>query len=384
MGNGTDVTSQYIKNNPQLNATTSKGGGGRSRGGGSGRGGSTDASKTEEQLNNDKINKLTQEYITASDERREAIEKEIQVLVKRNDEIKKLKDAAQGKGEEIDLKKLFPEGDMSTGDDRTYAQKMIDGIMAGMRDANLDADNATMKTMLQTIIENGLEGLQIDWNSIGMTLWEGMDIPDEKWQELQDIINEKLAELDIKPIEIDFKTGQVKKQAKEMKTDWQAAASAIQSVGTAMSQIEDPAAKVIGTIAQAIATIAQGFAIATSKEANKGVWNWIAAIAAGTATMLSTIATIKSVTKGGFAEGGIVPGNSMSGDNLPLSDYGINSGELILSRAQQSNLASQLTGGGIENLRLSATITGEQIRLALNNNGKRTGRGEYITSNFMR
>ena len=97
--------------------------------------------------------------------------------------------------------------------------------------------------------------------------------------------------------------------------------------------------------------------------------------------MLSTIATIKSVTKGVYAEGGIVPGNNMSGDNVPVM---ANSGELILTRAMQSNIASQLEGGGVQNLRLSATITGEQIRLALNNNGKRTGRGEYVTSNFMR
>ena len=162
-----------------------------------------------------------------------------------------------------------------------------------------------------------------------------------------------------------------------MNKDWQAAASAIQAVGSAMSQIEDPAAKVLGTIAQAIATIAQGFAIATSKEANKGVWGWIAAVAAGTATMLSTIATIKSATKG-FANGGIVPGGSFSGDNLRTSDYGVNSGELILNRAQQDNIAAQLQGGGMQNLNLTATVTGEQIRLALNNTGRRTGNGEYL------
>jgi hypothetical protein len=270
---------------------------------------------------------------------------------------------------------------MATGDERTFAQKMMDSIKTGMSDANLDADTNTMKTMLQTIIENGLEGLDINWDNIGEQIFSDMGVSDEKWQELLDQINEKLAELDIKPIEIDFKTGQVKKQAKEMKTDWQAAASAIQSVGSAMSQIEDPAAKVLGTIAQAIATIAQGFAIATSKEANKGVWGWIAAIAAGTATMLSTIATIKSVTKGGFAEGGIVPGNNQSGDNML---YGLNSQELILNRAQAGIIAHELEGGGMQNLRLSATITGEQIRLALNNNSKRTGRGEYVTTNFMR
>ena len=74
----------------------------------------------------------------------------------------------------------------------------------------------------------------------------------------------------------------------------------------------------------------------------------------------------------------------MSGDQLRTSDYGLNSGELILNRAQAGIIAHELEGGGVQNLRLSATITGEQIRLALNNNGKRTGRGEYITSNFMR
>jgi hypothetical protein len=57
-----------------------------------------------------------------------------------------------------------------------------------------------------------------------------------------------------------------------------------------------------------------------------------------------------------------------------------NAGELVLNKAQQGNLASQLQGGGIGDLNLTATIKGEQIRLALNNNGRRTGRGEYVQS----
>lgn len=306
----------------------------------------------------------------ADDDSRAKIKSQIDAATK---ELEKM----QGKVEDIDLSKMFPEGSMATGDERTFVQKMMDSIKTGMSDANLDADTNTMKTMLKTIIENGLEGLDINWDNIGEQIFSDMGVPDEKWQELLDQINEKLAALDIKPIEIDFSTGNVKKQAKEMNKDWQMAASAIQAVGSAMSQIEDPAAKVLGTIAQAIATIAQGFAIATSKEANKGVWGWIAAVAAGTATMLSTIATIKSATKG-FANGGIVPGNSYSGDNLRTSDYGINSGELILSRSQQDSIAAQLQGGGMQNLNLTATVTGEQIRLALNNTGRRTGNGEYL------
>ena len=70
--------------------------------------------------------------------------------------------------------------------------------------------------------------------------------------------------------------------------------------------------------------------------------------------------TIPKFADGGLigrAAGGImIPGNSMSGDNLRLpvdggrGMIGVNSGELILNRAQQGNLASQLEGGGMENL----------------------------------
>jgi hypothetical protein len=96
-----------------------------------------------------------------------------------------------------------------------------------------------------------------------------------------------------------------------------------------------------------------------------------------------------------FAQGGLIgraaggmmiPGNSMSGDRLRLpvdggrGMIGVNSGELILNRAQQGNLASQLEGGGIGNLHLDTVISGEDIRVVLKNNGRRTGRGEYITS----
>jgi hypothetical protein len=52
----------------------------------------------------------------------------------------------------------------------------------------------------------------------------------------------------------------------------------------------------------------------------------------------------------------------------------------VLNKAQQGNLASQLEGCGMQNLNLEAVIRGEDIRLALNNNGRRTGRGEYVQS----
>ena len=110
-------------------------------------------------------------------------------------------------------------------------------------------------------------------------------------------------------------------------------------------------------------------------------------------TILTTISTIVSAIEAisaadtfiPFARGGIVraaggfsvPGNYYSGDRVPAL---LNSGELVLNKAQQGNLASQLEGGGMQNLNLEAVIRGEDIRLALNNNGRRTGRGEYVQS----
>jgi hypothetical protein len=54
---------------------------------------------------------------------------------------------------------------------------------------------------------------------------------------------------------------------------------------------------------------------------------------------------------------------------------------LVLNRAQQGNLASQLQGIG-GNLNLSASVSAESIRFILTNNGRRTGRGDYLTTKF--
>ena len=114
------------------------------------------------------------------------------------------------------------------------------------------------------------------------------------------------------------------------------------------------------------------------------------------ASIVSAIQSMETVGKflgiiPGFANGGMVPraangrlieGNNYSGDNIYAGNAWVNSGELVLSRAQQGNLASQLQGGGMQNMQLSAVITGEQLRLVMNNNGRRTGRGEVVTTNF--
>ena len=161
-----------------------------------------------------------------------------------------------------------------------------------------------------------------------------------------------------------------------MAKDWQSAGNAIQAVGQAMNAIEDPAAKVLATIAQAVASIALGASNAIANYKTFTGWDWIAFAAAATATMISTIASVHNAT--GYADGGIVKGNTYSGDQIPAM---LNAGEVVLNAAQTSNVAQSLEGNGMQNLSLSTEISGEDIRIALNNNGRRTGRGEFVQTN---
>ena len=208
---------------------------------------------------------------------------------------------------------------------------------------------------------------------------EGLNIPDDEWQTIVDAINEKLVAMDLEPIKLNFETGSVSKEGKAVTDSWKSAAQAVQSVGQAMQQIEDPVAKVAGIVGQAIATIALTFAQSLKGTVTPG--DWIAAAAAGTATMVSTIAAIKSATSTQkFSEGGIVRGTSYSGDNIAMNggDVRVNAGELILTRAQQGAIADQLQGGGGFGGELTARVTAEDIIFVLNNNGLRRGYGKFI------
>lgn len=69
-----------------------------------------------------------------------------------------------------------------------------------------------------------------------------------------------------------------------------------------------------------------------------------AAVGAAGAINIANIASAKPPSAGSFAEGGIVGGNSFSGDNLTAN---VNSGEAILTRRQQTNLFNAVDSGNI-------------------------------------
>ena len=209
---------------------------------------------------------------------------------------------------------------------------------------------------------------KIDAQPMALSLgWDTQSVVDLK-DHLTGIMDKMRSEM--KPLEIGVKTTstttELTKDAKQNQQAWSAAASAVSSLSSALQSLENPSAKIAGIVGQAIANIALTFS--SSLKGTVTPWDWIAAAIAGTATMMSTIMSIKSATKGGFAEGGIVPGNSYSGDRLNTAMYGINSGELILNKAQQNNVAAALDGGGpFSNLQLTSRVSGRDLVLTINN-----------------
>ena len=178
---------------------------------------------------------------------------------------------------------------------------------------------------------------------------------------IKDSVEQIRAEIAENPIVIPVQT--TEKDVKAIAKSASITAQVVGSIGDAFNSIEDPAAKVAGTVAQAIASVALGFAMATVQATTMGPWAWVAFAALGIAEMISMISTIHSQT--GYANGGIVGGNSYSGDNVYAGNAWVNSGELVLNKAQQGNLASQLSGNGLQNIAVSGRVKGTDIILSI-------------------
>jgi hypothetical protein len=194
----------------------------------------------------------------------------------------------------------------------------------------------------------------------------------------------------VAPAKIEFSEGlqnqmdQLTQGGKNATQAWNMASQAVANVGNAFASIEDPGMKAIGTVTQAIASIALGFAMASSNANTAGTgWGWLAWLAAGTAAMATTISTIHSLT--GYAQGGIVKGNSYSGDNVPAmvdgsQMVGLNAGEVVLTRAMAGNLAQQLQGNSpFGNSRLVARLKGADLLLSIDRELAVTGKGQLAT-----
>lgn len=360
-----------------------------------GKGGNTTVKElTEEEKLQQQINDLVQQGMTMDEQGRAAQRVKIADLQAQLQTYKDIENELRG----IEKKEKTPEIATGTSIQNDAGMSMyIASIKKQLASADYGtslynelsaelADMTTLKNLVGESLKAGLGTSMFDAaDATGKDFWaramEG-SVEDTDWQAIVDKINEALKAAGLDTISINFKTGDVKSQAREMAKDWNSAASAIQSVGSAMSQIEDPAAKVMGTIAQAIATISLTFAKSLDK--TFGPWDWIAAAAAGTATMISTISAIHSAT--GYAQGGIVDGRgggfvggtAYSGDNV--GNVRLDSGELVLNRAQQSNLESALRENTSREPSSAPYVTGEKIFLGVNNYLAQNGKGQLVTT----
>jgi len=108
-----------------------------------------------------------------------------------------------------------------------------------------------------------------------------------------------------------------------------------------------------------------------------GILTSISTIVTAIQTIAAADAIIPGLARGGIvhAANGFVPGNRYSADDIPIA---VSSGELILNRAQQGALASQLQNNQQRGPEL-ARVSGEQIYVAMSNYLRRSGKGELIT-----
>ena len=359
------------------------GGGGGGRGGRGGRGGGGASTPEKELTIQQQIAKLEKEALTATDERRAEIAKTVQELDKVLEKQKKITEELH-KGKEVKTeyegKGVFtgmPESaDFADSDTRSPSERMRDSVLAAMSDKAMAVDEETMRTLMQTSIENGIDG--IDWDSINEMMWEGMDIPNDVWEKLQEQFNEKLKSLGKDPLDIDFSTG--KKKPKKEKDDKKGDGTVGQDVS-----------KIVNSVSSIVSGLnSLGIDVPNGITKMIGVMQLILGITSAIQTILVVMGVKSSIPF--FANGGLVgraaggmliPGNSFSGDNLRMPAVGggvigVNSGELILNRVQQGVLANALQGNSFDNLELTASLNGEDIVFAIDNASRRRGKGTMV------
>jgi hypothetical protein len=246
-----------------------------------------------------------------------------------------------------------------------------------------------MQTVIASALKAGVSGA--DLSDIAKEMKAKMldgDIDDATWQQFVDRINEKIEKEDFK-----IKLTPEEKAGKGNEPKKRTAGDALEKF------LKGDYAKITGGVSSIVSGINQmGVEIPKEIQNVLGVVSGITSILSGIATILTLIELNTQATAAAsavdaivpLARGGIVPkaaggyligGNSYSGDNVFAGNAWVNSGELVLNKSQQNNLASMITeaesrGHGGNGL---ARVSGEQIWIALNAYTRRSGKGELVT-----
>lgn len=287
-------------------------------------------------------------------------------------------------------------------DEITYLEALRDTLSVGSREwieasDNIDAYKVELEELLKT-----QEALLAQYNktpipppavrnveSIGYIeemisfyeeLRNTLSVGSQEWVEASDSLDSYRVELE-ELLEMQAAYDAQYKPAEKFENMNIALSSSIDllyGLGDAFSASESQAGKALGSIMQAMGATAGGImdfiqikqaaaaAAGASSAAGMPYPYNLAAIASVVATVLSVFGSIKSMVSGKFAEGGIVGGTSYSGDKLFAM---VNSGEMILNKRQQGNLANMIGGGGGQ---VEFHISGDSLVGVLNNKRNKT------------
>ena len=274
------------------------------------------------------------------------------------DAIKGLSDGDYGDGSRIN-DELTRLGGLLNDAKKKASDLNTKAVFAEMEEDVKEAKKAVNDLTLSSIsnLANGLQSLTSGFQSLIDTI---NDEDTSGWEKMLAVFQQILTVVETVSSAIEgFNALQ---QASTVLTNTQAAATN----QLAASQAEQSAIAVAGTNAEAASS-----AVATTAKAGEAVagatasgaklpfpYN-LAAIAAGVAAVVAALSMI-----GAFADGGIVGGNSTSGDKLTAR---VNSGEMILNKGQQATLFNAIKSGNLGGGNVQFKIRGSDLVGAIGN-----------------
>ena len=263
-------------------------------------------------------------------------------------------------------------------------------------------DATALSSLLGEFVKNGIDFAEVDPTAMWSKIFGGEDVATEELQKMLDTLNAYLAEhgLDLMKFNTDGSLSNVesKKGGNKFDEGLDKVSKGMSGLSTIMSGLQQTGVKIPSGIQDAVAvmqgviSVVQGVQAVISLFSSTTETANTAALIANTAAV-GTLTTVMAANTamsfmpflrfGGIAHAatGLVAGHDFS-DNVPVM---VSSGELILNRAQQGNLAQQLDGGGgFDNLHLETSVRAEEFRIMLNSNSMRRGKGEYVTTKRQR